>query len=596
MTINKNHYTQSGGIFSIFRRGLRWQKIDGYRLEDLNSEQPVWVTAGSTILGNIIAPQIKVSGMVNGSVVSQTVTITTQGELWGDAYTARLNIEPGGAIYGWLNSIDDSQYRLIQAEGSIPKNLIPDKSAASGSDAELDGQTAAHRATLDRLRHEAASAKTARAELEHTFEKRLSDVAGETAARVVTLSEQLADTRSELKIAQEMVATLESNLSSRQVQIAQQTEELATTRTLLEERSAALSSLQEEHDRQSSTYQQLVTSYKELDLNYLAAQQKIDELNKKIKSTESALQDNLQHSAEQEAALIRWQELAEDYQKQINGLENQLENNGFQIEEQSRVIEMLRERRDQLEADWKTAQEELELLRNRDTRLLTKEELQDERSLAEAYEATQVELARLQTAVTQLSHYEDKVMWYQLDLDTARAELQETRAVVGKQETRLATLQEELETAHATIEAKQQEIDQLNEYLEHQTNHARTLEQKLNEMQARIEEIETDDGADKTQNQLQLQLEAAEMELERHLSETATQGQHLAEIQATLVEREITIKQLKQTAVARAHTITEIKSAARKRIQLLEEKLATSQQKIEELQAFIERTHNEGIS
>jgi chromosome segregation ATPase len=596
MTINRNHHTLSGGIFSIFRRGLRWQKIDGYRVEDLNSEQPVWVTAGSTMLGNIIAPQIKVSGMVNGSVVSQTVTITVQGEIWGDAYTARLNIEPGGTLHGWLNSIDDSQYQQIQEQGSVPENLIPDKSAATGGDAELTGQTAAHRATLDRLRHEAATAKTARAELEHTFEKRLSDVAGETAARVVTLSEQLAATQADLTTAQETVARLESNLSARQDQIEQQTEELTTTRALLEERSAVLTSLQEEYDRQSSAYQQLVTSYKELELNHLAAQQKIDQLNKKIKSTESALQDNLQHSAEQEAALIRWQELAEDYQKQIGELENQLENNGFQIEEQSRVIEMLRAQRDQLEAEWETAQEELDLLRNRDTKPLTREELENERSLAEAYEATQLELARLQTAVSQLSHYEDNVMWYQVDLETARAELQETRAVVGKQETRLATLQEELETAHAEIEAKQQEIDRLNERLEHQTNHAHAQEQKLNEMQARIEEIEADKTVEKSQRQLRLQLEAAEMELERHLSETAAQGQHLAEIQSTLVEREIKIKQLKQTAVARAHTITEIKNAARKRIQSLEEQLAASQQKVEELQTFIERRHKKGTS
>jgi nucleoprotein TPR len=596
MTINKNHHTLSSGILSIFRRGLRWQKIDGYRVEDLNSKRPVLVTASSTMLGNIIAPQIKVSGIVNGSVVSQSVTITAQGEIWGDAYTARLHIEPDGAIYGWLNSIDDSQYRLIQEQGSVPENLIPDKSAATGRNAELTGQTAAHRATLDRLRHEAATAKTARAELEHTFEKRLSDVAGETAARVITLNEQLAATRADLKTAQETMASLESNLSARQDQIEQQTVELTTTRALLDERSKALTSLQEEYDRQSSAYQQLGTSYRELDVNHLAAQQKIDRLNTKLNSIESALQDNLQHSAEQEAALIRWQELAEDYQEQIGELENQLENNGFQIEEQSRVIEMLRTQRDQLEAEWKATQEELELLRSRDTRLLTKEELKNERSLAEAYEAAQVELARLQTAVSQLSHYEDKVMWYQVDLETARAELQETRAVVGKQETHLTTLQEELETAHAEIEAKQQEVDRLNEHLEHQTNHAHALEHKLNELQAGVEEIQADKTAEKVRRQLQLQLEAAEMELERHLSETAAQGQHLAEIQSTLVEREIKLKQLKQTAVARAQTITEIKNAARKRIQALEEKLAASQQKVEELQAFIERKHKKGLS
>jgi chromosome segregation ATPase len=589
MTSN-NHRSQPGKLLSIFRRGSQWQQIDGYRVEDLNSEQPVWITAGSTILGNIIAPQIKVAGMVNGNTVSQIVTITGEGQIWGDVYTAQLQIEPGGAVYGWISSIDHTQFQQIQEQGSVPEELPGEQevTAKTGS-AEMTTHDPVQIDAFNRLRQEAAVAKAARAELEHAFEKRLSETAGETAARVVSLRQELATTGSNLAAAEQKLAELESTLLARQSQIERQAEELATTLTVLDERSEELNKLRQEYEAQSSTYERLNAAHTKLDANYIAAQQKIDKLAKKIDSLESALQNNLRHSAEQEAALIRWQELAEDYQKQISGLESQLESSSFQVEEHSRVIEMLRAQRDQLETEWQQAQEELELLRSRDTRPLSKEKLKEERSLAEAYEQAQTELVRLETAVSQLSSYKDQAIWYQADLETARAELQETRAVVGRQETRLANLQDKLQATQAEIETKEEQISQLHERLEKQIHHAHALEQRLNQMQAHSEESATDrESLTTSQRQFQLQLEAAEMELERHLRETEAQGQHLAEIQATLAERELKMIQLKETAVARAQAIVEIKNAARKRIQNLEERLVQSRARVKELQALIE--------
>ncbi|MFO7540654.1 MAG: polymer-forming cytoskeletal protein [Chloroflexota bacterium] len=597
MTINKNHRSQSGGIFSIFRRGPQWQQIDGYHVEDLNSEQPVWVTAGSTMLGNIIAPQIKVAGMVNGAVVSQAVTIMPQGEIWGDVYTGQLQIEPGGAVYGWISSIDSSQYQQIQEQGSLPDTLSRDTATATAADAEFTPYDPAQIEAFSRLRHEAAAAKTARAELEQTFEKRLSEVAGEATARVVSLREELAAIDTNLTTAQQQLKELKSSLAAHQNQIERQAEELTATRTLLDERNKELKALQQSHDNKNSAYEQLDTAYKELDMNHIAAQQKIDALAKKIDNLEGALQNNLRHSADQEEALIRWQELAEDYQKQIGELETQIEHNKFQVEEQSRVIEMLRGQRDQLETEWQQAQDELDLLRSRETRPLSKDELEHERSLAEAYKTAQVELEQLQTAVSQLSQYEDQVIWYQADLETARAELQETRAVVGKQETRLANLQEKLRTAQTEAKAKQKQTDRLNEQLEQQIRQSHALEQQLNQIQLTVEEKEANKLAlEKSQRQFQLQLEAVEMELERHLRETEAQGHHLAEIQTTLIERELKMDQLKKTAVARAQTIVTLKDAARKRVHTLEKQLAQSQEQVNELKLFIERRHKKSSS
>jgi chromosome segregation ATPase len=595
MTTGNNYHARSGGLFSLLRRGPQWQEIDGYRVEDLNSEQPVLITAGSTMLGNIIAPQIKVAGMVNGDAVARTVVVTDNGEIWGDVYTAQLHIEPGGIIYGWISSIDAARFQQIQEQGVLP--TAP--ALTEADEADLPGFATRDQTEMDafrRLRNEAANAKAARAELEQTFEKRLSEIAGETTTRVISLREELATTRTDLTTARQKVSELERTLAQHHTQIQRQTEELAATRSLLDERQEELKTLQQSHADKSEAYDQLQRAKEELDGRFLAAQQEIEDLTKKLDNVESAFQANLQHSVDQEESLIRWQELAEDYKKQIGELENKLASSQYQIEENGRIIDMLREQRAQIELEWQTAQDELELLRNRETQPLTAATLQDGRPLLTAYEEATAQVETLQATVAQLKQYEDQVIWYQADLETARSELQETRAVVGKQETRLSQLQENLQAAQAEARHYQEQIEQMQQQfdarLEDQIRHAQAMEQRLNQMQVRIEESQAEkETVKKSLRQYQLQLEATEMELERHLAETQTQGRHLAEIQATLVEREIKMEELKKTTVARNQTILQLKEAAGKRIQNLEHQLALSQKQVQELKAFIERKY-----
>jgi golgin subfamily B member 1 len=602
MTISNNH-SQRSKLLSLFQRGPQWHTIDGYRVEDLTSEQPVWVTAGSTMLGNIIAPQIKIGGMVHGAVVAHAVTITGNGQVWGNVYSASLNLEAGGAVYGWISSIDQAQYDAIWQQGTVPDRLTTGSASALPSSTPPTPHDLSYMDAFDRLRQEAANAKAARAELEHTFEKRLSEIAGETAARALNLRDELSATRTKLSDNQQQVTELTNSLQSSQEQVERQTEALAATRALLDEQNKALAELQNSFDEKNTAYAQLDKTYRTLDSNFIAAQQEIDELSKKVDSLEGALQNNLQHSAEQEASLIRWQELAEDYQKQIGELENQLESSNFQAVEHSRIIDKLRTQRDQLEEEWQQAHEELMLLRERETQPLSREELAFEKALIDDYKEAQEEIEQLRTAVSELAQYEDQVIWYQADLETARAELQQTRAVVGKQEIRLSNLQEQLNAFRDVAAVKQDEAKQLKQRLAQQIEHTHSLEtelkQKVAQLEARltqeVEKNEADRSASKKVVQkLRLQLEAAEMELERHLQEATRQGQHLAEIQSTLIEREITMNQLKQTATARAQTIIELKEAARKHIETLTQQLAKSQKQVQDLKAFIERKHKKG--
>ena len=584
-----HHQDRPGRLASLFRRGPQWTKIDGYRVEAITSEEPVWVRAGSTMLGDIIAPHIRIDGIVHGAAVANSVTITAGGQIWGDIYTAALQIEAGGAIYGWMSSIDAGQYEAIVSQGRVPAQPADKTTAAPPGSSAAAARDLTHMETLTRLRHEASTAKAALAELEHTFEKRLDDVAGETVARVVTLREELARTRSELATAQQQLAALTNNLRDSQTQIEQQTAALTTAETLRDEQTKTLDKLQTAYDSKRTAYDQLDATYRSLNANYLTAQQEIDHLGKKIDSLESALQNNLQHSAEQETALIRWQELAEDYQERIRELESRLENSNVEIEEQSLIVDMLRVQRDQFESEWEQVQEELTLLRERELEPLSKEELVNERKMVDNLRAAKAEIERLQTAVAELAHYEEQVLWYHAELETARAELQEARAAVGKQEIRLANLQAQLDDVQTNAEAQQADFKQLNEQLITQTERIHALEQQLDEEIKKGKADRT--TARKSIQKLRLQVEGAEMELEQHLQETAVQGQHLAELQATLVEQDLEREQLRQTAADRGQAIIELKEAARKRVELLETKLATSQAQIQELQAFIERSH-----
>ncbi len=201
------------------------------------------------MLGDIIAPHIRIDGIVHGAAVANSVTITAGGQIWGDIYTAALQIEAGGAIYGWMSSIDAGQYEAIVSQGRVPAQPADKTTAAPPGSSAAAARDLTHMETLTRLRHEASTAKAALAELEHTFEKRLDDVAGETVARVVTLREELARTRSELATAQQQLAALTNNLRDSQTQIEQQTAALTTAETLRDEQTKTLRPVWTPHTR-----------------------------------------------------------------------------------------------------------------------------------------------------------------------------------------------------------------------------------------------------------------------------------------------------------------------------------------------------------
>ena len=108
-------------LLSFLRPGPRWLEIEGYQVGDIHTQRPVRIAPDTTMVGNIIAPTIEISGMLYGSTAALETTIKAGGQIWGDVYSGRLQIEPGGTIQGWIGSLDEAAYNTLYEAGTIPE-------------------------------------------------------------------------------------------------------------------------------------------------------------------------------------------------------------------------------------------------------------------------------------------------------------------------------------------------------------------------------------------------------------------------------------------------------------------------------------------
>ena len=311
-------------FFRAFGRKQVWLEVSGYQVGDIDVDQPVWVATGSTLVGDVIAPQVRVSGLLTGTIVTQETIVEAGGHVWGDVYTIRLQIEPGGKVHGWISTISEEEYET-RRRGEPMAGEAPEESA-TGEEGEQE-LAPRDREVLDALhllQKETAVALAARAELEQSFDQRLSELAGEALARAASLDEALEATREELARLQPQLARLEEKVQTSDEHIASQAKELAVARELLVKRQQELEQLQETSTRQRQTIKQLQAAKRESETSLESAQEEIEQLQERLHNLETALQASLQHTSELEDSLMRWQELAEITDARVRELEAQL--------------------------------------------------------------------------------------------------------------------------------------------------------------------------------------------------------------------------------------------------------------------------------
>lgn len=558
--------TAKRGFFSFFRRGQPWREIFGYHVGDIEAQQPVAVAAGSTVVGNIYAPQIVVAGLLSGSAVSQEVVVKSEGQIWGDIYAVRLHLEPGGLIRGWINTLTDPDYVSWQnGRGALadlsPSGLKPEHNH------RRDGETLD---ALHRLQLETAVALAARVELEETFDQRLTEIAGETTNLLAATREELKNVRASLTVWQEEAQNSANSLQQREAQIARQTQELSLVQQRLAETIQELADLQQTHTALTAVHLKLTSDKADVDSQLVQTIEQIEGLTIRLHNLETALQDSLSHRTDQEDALLRWQELAEDREKQIETLSKDLQSAQQQIEESSVVIDRLRVQRRQVEEEWSLAQLQIEELHKE----LDQEAIVAKQLLADSDET-------IQSLTEKCNRLESDSNAVTQALSEANAQLEAEIVPLRK---RNAALLKQMEMAkekffkqeEVAAALRQQHTEMEKRWKEAQAELDRISQQPTKLLSSQQIEVLQEElrEAESTIRQKQMQIEAGEVELQRHLQETAVQGQRLAENQALLIERELQLQQAQQTIAKQQQFIKQMKQVTAEKITRLETALA----------------------
>jgi chromosome segregation ATPase len=372
-------------------------------------------------------------------VVALEVTIEPGGELWGDVLAAAMQLQPGGKLHGCFTTLAEDDYRALSGGEVTPVEAMARSASPPDGAARavrlVDGERVpdVRLEVIRLLQAEVVAAFSARAALEHSFETRLREEAGESMAEAARLADELRLAREAIRIAQGRSEEAAAVLQLREEQGNEQAKRLEALQSLLAERATLYQELKTTAEQAQLELERLRSANAELEQHVKTGAFRIEELGKRIEGLESALQASLQHSVEQEAALVRWQELAEITERRANELSEELQSALLRSKESHRVLEHLREQKERLRLLLEKAGQRIELV---------------EAQWAEAerfrplYETTNNQLAGLV-----------------VERDELAARLATVEAVQGESAVQIERLQGELNAARSAPGNLQEQLD-----------------------------------------------------------------------------------------------------------------------------------------
>lgn len=570
------------GWIDALKKKQQWYDVSGYHVGDIQTEFPVIIRHAATVVGDVYAPKIVVHGLLNGSAVSKDISIEEGGQIWGDVFTVRLHVEEGGKIQGWISCVDDSDYETLLQNKNVDSfspgiNAEPAAAQTKNNLGLIDNNKTPIE-TLQYLQAEAAAALAARAELEQDFERRLRETYGESADTITSYKQQVTTLRTELTTQKKVLDETEETLRRTKEQADRQSNELAGTYDLLSKQSRELAEFRESYQELEKEFSTLLGEKGELDQTLADTLHQVDTLTARVNNLDAAHRASLQHSAEQEDSLLRWQELAEVTEKKNKELLNDLEKLNYQMNESSGTIKLLRQQRLDLEAELEKTVGQLNELRERNTAPIEPPPgMTDAEERIEALEA-QLEAVEMK--------YGEKIVWYKTEIEAVSKQMNEAKEEATAVQAQLATLQNaatdksaQIENLQQQIKAQQEKITALETAVTHNAETFETQIEALNQEQTKLQSEKK--NLQVTVRETKAQLDAYEVELQRFEEATHKQGQHLAEIQTTLVERDIQLKQARENLKkAKAmidkqnQFIKQMKEVTGKRIQTLQAQIA----------------------
>ena len=638
---------------SFWRRKPRGVVVQEYQVGHIRTEEVVYIESNGIVVGDIFAPKVVVTGIVYGSIVSLELLLEAEGQLWGDAYTVSTQAKPQSIIRGWLNSIDREQYDLYYLRKQ-PQLIIPEQSNGHLPQAlhkavdELSAAMPPGRASiLEQLRDEAALAVSSRIELERAFNGRVNELSGANISEAARLRERISLINSEHISMQQRLAELNQNLQDRDSSIQNFETNLEKTKASLENVSTDNETLKDKNYWQTREIEDLQSNLAQLQTELAQTKDRIEQAEGRNTSLETTLQSSLQRTAEQEDALLRWQELAEINEGRARKAEEQVESSKLDIQEFSQSLEMVKGQRDQIEKEWEAAYQEVQELRTqlkKQSNTASQEEEAATRviELTKRLENKNQELAITRQAMVettgannqskqQINHLEkelNKAQQIAHDKTDQHAKLQEEAVLLHAQiqqlETELSSQQSQSEednailNAHKTAVARIAELETLTYRLEQSEQKGLVdlidMETKLEAMQQTVAEAEEEQESYQNEiNRLKGQIAEAQVirqelaglrqdlrfserrvsdaedDIETYQQQLQSQGGRLAEIQSELVEKELKLNAVIDRAKQQAVEIKKIKQLAGKRIQRLEKELGQKKTQIEDLMKVLER-------
>lgn len=614
----------------VLRYGRDLELIEEYQVGEVKSHHGLYILPGAAVVGDIEAPKVIVAGLVYGYIRADEVTIEQGGKVWGDIYSAAFQLDQGGKLNGWVCSPEEVPLDTTPSTNGLGDvrhvTLPPELEALVSSVISIEEEEKARAERVEiwrQLQNEAAVAIMARLELEKSFGSRVDEVAGESLTESSRLRDEVSIFREERSAMQGHIEKLEEQLSDQIDRFDTKSAELEAVRFLLDDKDASLKELQKVFEQQSLKTTTFETTRRNLEAKLAKETEKNEELVERVANLESALQGSLQHTAEQEEALIRWQELAEVTEEKASGLEDELAALMLQVKESNQVVDLLRSQRDKLEVEWQQANKDLmEIAQDRafikadlDKKTTRLAELEKERNkLHESLEVLQqrfetqppeyeqmvekVEMIaannadlkdKLHQAERESQEYYEQWLWTKASLDTTCSELDLIRAMLKQHEQHIEKLEAKIIEQEGVVEDWKNSVGRMTNLLFEAQKKAQALEDAVG--QAKTAHFDNEEKAD-LQSEVrrqQVQIEAYETEVTHIHEEIERQSKNLAEMRATLIEREIALEQSRQTAGQQAAQLEHIKRMATKRIRALESELATTKQKLTDLSVWLER-------
>jgi chromosome segregation ATPase len=405
------------------------------------------------------------------------------------------------------------------------------------------------------MQQEAGKALHTYAILERDFTEKFEAATGDALERADALEEALNAMRTERIALLAELEAAEDNLKAREDELAEQALAFQALHEERREEAEALKDAKQEARSARGQLAALQAVNRELESRLAQTLETADRLRSRVDSLESALRASVQHNAEQEDVLLRWQELAETTQEEAGMLRSKLTALELELVAREGELVSLRDRAERSGADSKA---EGPAHSSEHDAQATAEDRRSEEGKA------------LDAALAGLQQQQEQILWYKTSLHAAENQLRAAQQGTLKLEQQVAEAEEAATAAAALAEKWKERLGHVSDLLYESEKKVKAFEdgevpsraavrRQLEEREARVKPL--------VSNQRRLE------------DELATAARQLKELQEQLEARNRSLAEMRVEIEQRQRDAENIRAQARLRIRQLRQELADARKR-----------------